>query len=124
MQYRGQDRVRKLNNVRGSIGVTMTDAQRDPLGLIVGHLYYSNRILSDLLPSFVYENKPAGAELSSSGYPHNGGEHTMEIYGPKADVVAFLELAADFYEVYAMKRPDFAPGAAMVRTLSHLAATI
>lgn len=123
MQYRGQDRVRRLSNGTGGIAVELTDGQYEPLGLIVGHLYYSNSKIMNMIgrQRDVY---PVGRELISSGYPHNGGEHTMSVYGPKGDVVAFLELASEFYTEFAKKRTDYLEGATQLATLARQAAII
>jgi hypothetical protein len=109
MQYRGRDRIRKL--LQGGVAVELTAGQTEPLGVVVGHIYYTNHALGDMLPQHDYSNgQPVGRTLTSSGYPHNGGEHTMIIYGPKGDVQAFLELAGEHYLAIGENAPRYKDG--------------
>lgn len=61
----------------------LTSGQETPIGEIVGHLYYSNHCLLDM--------------VKHDGYPHNGGSHSLTIYGEKKDLIAWLEMVAEFY---------------------------
>lgn len=103
MQYRGHPRVTIRPD--GQISVVLTDGQTEPLGYIVQHLYYTNIALCDIIPH-------------CGGYPHNGGEHTMYMHGSKSDVLAFLQLAAEYYTRYAIDRPRYVAGAEMLRHLT------
>jgi hypothetical protein len=97
MQYRGRNRINKLP--QGNFSVLLTDGQYEPLGMVVGHLYYGNAAMMSFVPQYrPGDDGVIGQKLSFSGYPHNGGEHTMTLYGPKEDLVAFLELVSDFYQ--------------------------
>lgn len=68
------------------VSVDISSPERSGMGLIIGKMYYSTR-LSDLFGSL------------SSGYPHNGGEHTLYFKGPYQDVIAALELIRDLTPV-------------------------
>lgn len=66
-----------------SIVVNMTSIQWSDMGRALHKFYYGN----------------SGTWLSlapgHSGYPHNGGEHTMRVSGYRDEVVAFIELFRD-----------------------------
>ena len=64
--------------------VDLSTAQHIPFGKMLSHLYYSNQALLALAPG-------------RSGYPHNGGEHTLSLNGDKHDIVAFLDLVVEKY---------------------------
>lgn len=120
MQYRGHNRIRKLTD--GRLYVNLTDTQQEPLGIVVGHIYYNNDALNSMLGHYNWStaNGQIGAtRLESIGYPHNGGEHTMEVFGPKAEILAFLELAGEYYSALGDKNPRFKEGS---HILLHLAA--
>jgi hypothetical protein len=78
------DRIKKVGR---EISVNLTDCQQSPLGRIIGNLYYQKDAIVDLAPN-------------CTGYPHNGGQHTMNVRGSKGDVTAFLELVRDAYKGY------------------------
>jgi len=82
-----RNRVSKHN---GKIHVDLSAGQQTELGIMVGHIYYYNDTLMALCPH-------------SSGYPHNGGEHTMRIAGSKGDIQAFLQMTADHYRENPLK---------------------
>lgn len=64
--------------------VDLSTSQYIPFGKMLGNLYYSNQALLSLAPG-------------RSGYPHNGGEHTLSLSGDKADIIAFLDLVTEKY---------------------------
>lgn len=75
------------------ISVDMSDSESNSFGTALCHLWYSNKSLLDLAPSL-------------SGYPHNGGEHTMRIAGEADECKAFLELVKESYPKHAASAVD------------------
>jgi hypothetical protein len=67
-----------------SIRVKLSSCQESAVGKALGHLYYSNSTLCSLAPN-------------RSGYPHNGGEHTLDISGDSGECSAFIELMIERY---------------------------
>jgi hypothetical protein len=76
------ERFRKLPD--GNVALELTDGQHEPLGKIVGHLYYHNKNLLDLAPNHI-------------GYPSNGGQHSLHIRGSMEDIKTFVELLIEEY---------------------------
>lgn len=68
------------------IYVDLSIGQTTPIGKALGHIWYSNRALRDLGPGI-------------SGYPHNGGEHSMSITGTPDDCLAFMDLIGEKYPI-------------------------
>lgn len=67
--------------------VQLSAPERTELGKVLFRLYYtSGRTLLDLAPG-------------QSGYPHNGGEHTLFLEGERKDILAWLELFIEQYPV-------------------------
>lgn len=67
--------------------VQMSAPEHTELGKVLFRLYYtSGRALLELAPG-------------RSGYPHNGGEHTLLLEGERKDVLAWLELLTEEYPV-------------------------
>lgn len=64
--------------------VDLSTSQYIPFGKMLGSLYYSNQALLSLAPG-------------RSGYPHNGGEHTLSLSGEVKDINAFLDLVVEKY---------------------------
>lgn len=64
--------------------VDLSAAQHIPFGKMLNHLYYSNQSLLEQAPG-------------RSGYPHNGGEHTLTLSGDKGDIISFLDLITEKY---------------------------
>lgn len=64
--------------------VDLSTSQYIPFGKMLGSLYYANQALLSLAPG-------------RSGYPHNGGEHTLSLSGSKEDINAFLDLVVEKY---------------------------
>jgi hypothetical protein len=68
----------------GLLHADLSSGQYSQYGKILHHLYYSHKYLMDMAPG-------------RSGYPHNGGEHTLRVKGSKEDIVAWLEMVRDEY---------------------------
>jgi len=66
------------------ISVNLTMGQHTNFGKALGLIYYRNKALHALAPN-------------PSGYPHNGGEHSMSIRGPRDECCAFIELIGETY---------------------------
>ena len=64
------------------VSIDLSSPQTSGMGEIIGKMYYSTRI-SELLGDL------------STGYPHNGGMHSLFIKGPYEDVIAGIELIRD-----------------------------
>jgi hypothetical protein len=60
--------------------VTATQPQHTPAGKLVGKMYYGAFLESVLL------------RTEYSGYPHNGGEHSLTLQLPLAGLKSFLDL--------------------------------
>lgn len=73
---------KKFRKIGREVEINMTTSQYNAFGKIINNLYYSTRML-DL--------------IQSSGYPHNGGSHTLYIRGTIADLNAFLDLMIEKY---------------------------
>lgn len=63
----------------GRVSVTLTSGERTPMGRVLYDLYY-NTNLADLL-----------SREERFGYPHNGGEHTLQLLCKPLDAIAFIE---------------------------------
>lgn len=64
--------------------VDISTSQYIPFGKMLGSLYYANQTLLEQAPG-------------RSGYPHNGGEHSLSLNGSKEDICAFLDLVTEKY---------------------------
>lgn len=71
--------------------------QRDSLGQIVGDIYYKRPSLLQVGINHL------------SGFPHNGGQHTLRIQGSRKDLIAWLDLVIETYR--AIKFDRFQHGA-------------
>lgn len=65
--------------------IKASQPQYTPAGKLLGSMYYGS-FLQTALSSEQY-----------SGYPHNGGEHTLSLTMSPADVGAFLEIIKETY---------------------------
>ena len=63
----------------------LSASQASSLGHLVGDIYYKR-------PGFL----AIGIE-HMSGFPHNGGQHTMRLVGDRDDLVAWLNLVVETY---------------------------
>ncbi len=71
--------IRTLMFTPGKVYVRLSATEQTPLGNIIGRLYYQSRVL-DLLN---YNER--------SGYPHNGGQHTLELHCKPLDAIEMIE---------------------------------
>lgn len=71
----------------GTVTIDLTSPQESGLGIIIGNMYHNTQI-SELLGDMC------------SGYPHNGGNHTLRLRGNYEDVIAGIELIRDNTLVY------------------------
>ena len=71
----------------GTVTVDLTSPQESGLGIIIGKMYYNTQI-AELLGDMC------------SGYPHNGGSHTLRLRGNYQEVIAGIELIRDSTPVY------------------------
>ncbi len=60
--------------------VRLTAGEQTPLGKLVGRVFYN----SDILECLTYRE--------CSGYPHNGGQHTLELHCAPLDAIEMLEM--------------------------------
>jgi hypothetical protein len=83
----------------GDVRVILTSPQNSVLGEILHHLFYcADEALLNLAPN-------------STGYPHNGGQHSLTIWGKQGDVVSYLDLLIEVYSA----RPRYAAGVEELR---------
>jgi len=61
------------------VHIVFSAGQYTALGRVIGDMYYKTQ-LTDLLDS-----------SQSSGYPHNGGQHTFRLTATPGDAIAFIE---------------------------------
>jgi hypothetical protein len=62
------------------VHVRLSAPEHSALGQIIGQVYYNTRIL-DLLRS-----------TERTGYPHNGGQHTLELHCAPLDAIEMIEM--------------------------------
>lgn len=68
------------------MNIDLSQSQYTPAGKFLSHLYYQTAII-DLID-----------RDDRSGFPHNGGEHTLRIHGVREeDIVAFLAVIKESY---------------------------
>ena len=67
-----------------TIHVRASQPQHTPAGRLLGKMYYGGFI--DVLK-----------RDESSGYPHNGGEHSLSLYMTPPNLSSFLSLVADTF---------------------------
>ena len=79
-------KAENLETTLGSVDVRLdlTTPQQSVTGRMLHRLMYNNTTLYELAPDPV-------------GCPHNGGEHTFSITGPRVDVIAWLDLLVETY---------------------------
>jgi hypothetical protein len=63
----------------GKVAVRLSAGEQTPLGKIIGRLYYQSKVM-DLL-----------THDERFGYPHNGGQHTLELHCKPLDAVSMIE---------------------------------
>ena len=72
--------IRTLMHQPGKVFVRLTAGESTPLGKLVGRVYYDSNVLEGL--SFA----------ERSGYPHNGGQHTLELHCKPLDAIEMIEM--------------------------------
>jgi hypothetical protein len=75
-----KDIIHFLMHRGGRVFVRLSAPEQTPLGKLVGRAYYDSRVLEVL--SF----------NERSGYPHNGGMHTLELHCAPLDAIEMLEM--------------------------------
>ena len=80
MHQQIQDIVHYLMMRGGKVFVRLSAPEQSPLGKLVGRAYYDSNVLEALGFS------------ERSGYPHNGGLHTLELHCKPLDAIEMLEL--------------------------------
>lgn len=66
------------------VNVDLSCAEHIPFGEVVANLYYRNKSLLELAPG-------------RTGYPHNGGQHSLRVFGDRGDIDAWLSLVVQAY---------------------------
>lgn len=89
-----QDIKRVISTIRlypadHRVSVSFTSWQHTDMGYLLSILYY--RMSTALLDM-----------VDAAGYPHNGGQHTLTVYGSALDVIAFIELWKEELEKFRM----------------------
>lgn len=86
----------KTGHRSGDVTLNLSSGLHTPEGTMLFQIYYSGR-----------GNELLAIAPSSSGFPHNGGEHTLRITGKPCDVFAWFELLAELYAKVAAVQPWF-----------------
>lgn len=74
-----------MNSSQNKITIDLSMRQLSNFGRVLNKLYYSDSTgFLKLAPN-------------KYGYPHNGGEHSLRIWGSRDDCVAFIELLGETY---------------------------
>lgn len=71
------------------VRVDLTAPQNSMTGRVLHRLLYNNQDLYDMAPN-------------AGGCPHNGGEHSFYLTGPRLEVIAWLDLFKDIYPTTAV----------------------
>lgn len=69
----------------GKIRLNLTAGQTTHLGRLVGAIYRSKR--GDELLSLI----------ENTGYPYNGGEHGLVLYGTVPELITFIDLVVEMF---------------------------
>ena len=72
--------IRTLLHQPGKVSVRLSAGEQTPLGKIIGRVYYDSNVLKGLNYS------------ERSGYPHNGGSHTLELHCKPLDAIEMIEM--------------------------------
>lgn len=62
------------------VHVRLSAGEQTPLGRLIGRVYYNSHVLEGLNYS------------ERSGYPHNGGQHTLELFCRPLDAIEMIEM--------------------------------
>lgn len=65
--------------------VKASQPQHTPAGVLLGKMYYG-QFLQTVLKRDEY-----------SGYPHNGGEHTLVLHLSQTDLQSFMDLVVEYF---------------------------
>ena len=72
--------IASLLHQPGKVHVRLSAGEQTPLGRIIGRVYYNSKVLEGLN----YDER--------SGYPHNGGQHTLELHCAPLDAIEMIEM--------------------------------
>jgi hypothetical protein len=72
--------IASLLHQPGKVHVRLSAGERTPLGNIIGRVYYNSHVLEGLNYS------------ERTGYPHNGGQHTLELHCKPLDAIEMIEM--------------------------------
>lgn len=72
--------IETMHTAQGRVYVRLSAGEQTPLGKLIGRVYYNSNVLEVL----GYNER--------SGYPHNGGQHTLELHCKPLDAIEMLEL--------------------------------
>ena len=70
------------------MNLDLSQPQYVPAGRILYKMYYSGFLEKTL------------DRAERSGFPHNGGQHTLRLHMPEADILAFLDLVKETFALY------------------------
>lgn len=71
--------IATILNTPGKVLVRMSAGENTPLGKVIGRLYYQSPVMELLTHEERY------------GYPHNGGQHTLELHCKPLDAISMIE---------------------------------
>ena len=74
-------------NLKSVVNLNLTASQQSVLGKLLYRYYYYDNCLG----------MGDSEQMVFSGYPHNGGEHTLRVRGEKDECIAFLQLFGESY---------------------------
>lgn len=72
--------IATLQYQSGKVRVHLSAGEQTALGKILGRVFYQ----TDILDVLTYTER--------SGYPHNGGQHTLELHCKSADAIEMIEM--------------------------------
>ena len=72
--------IASLLHQPGKVHVRLSAGEQTPLGRIIGRVYYNSKVLEGLNYS------------ERTGYPHNGGQHTLELHCAPIDAIEMIEM--------------------------------
>jgi hypothetical protein len=72
--------IRTLLHTPYKFRVRLSAGEQTPLGKIIGRVYYNTNVLEALSYS------------ERTGYPHNGGQHTLELHCRPLDAIEMIEM--------------------------------
>ncbi len=72
--------INSLLHEPGKVHVQLSAGEQTPLGKIIGRVYYNSNVLEGL------------TFAERSGYPHNGGQHTLHLHCRPLDAIEMIEM--------------------------------